>query len=189
MQYGEERYQGAQRAEHFSLGWEVEPPHRTALRLEAYRREVSDPQRRYETLFDPYKPIPQAAIDLVVIAPEWVVSEGVEATLRSRPGDRFDWWLTWVRPSVEDEIDGRAVPRWYDQPHAATLGASYRPGRAWTLTGVARYHTGWPTTRVAATIEGGELRYEVGPFYGDASTTTSVSTSGSAAPPGSAAAS
>lgn len=167
VQYGEESYQQAQRAEHFNLGWEVELPRRSALRLEAYRRRVSTPQRRYETLFDPFEPVPQAALDLVVVAPRRVVSEGVEATLRGRPGDRFDWWITYVYSSIEDEIDGRDVPRWYDQPHALTLGASFRPGRVWTLTGVARYHTGWPTTRVTATSEGGVLTYQVGPFYAD----------------------
>ena len=49
-----------------------------------------------------------------------------------------------------DEIDGRRVPRSTDQPHSFRAGLDYHPGREWDLALVWQYHSGWPTTALAA---------------------------------------
>ena len=140
-----------------------------SLRVDGYLREVDDPLPRWETLFDPFHPVPELATDLVRLAPQSVTASGVEVFFSSQRGGRFDWWLSYVWASIEDliVID---TPRYVDQTHAFTGSASWRPGPKWSLTGVVTYHTGWPTTSVSAElvpdpVQGFRLSYDVGPFY------------------------
>jgi len=171
VQFGESEFYPAQRAEHWTVGFEGQIGHGRMLRVDAYLRDVTDPQPRWETLFDPSHPLPEVATDLVRLAPESVTAHGVEAYLAGRRGGSLDWWLAYTWSSVEDELDGIDTPRQVDQTHAITASASWRPGPKWTLTGVWTYHTGWPTTALAAELvpggPGGSwvLAYDVGPFY------------------------
>jgi hypothetical protein len=78
--------------------------------------------------------------------------------------------VSYAYSSIEDELHGVDTPRFIDQTHAVTASASWRPGPKWSFTGVWTYHTGWPTTSVAAwwvqQPEGNwMLDYDVGPFY------------------------
>ncbi len=169
VQFDETTFYPSEKAEHWIVGFEGPIGRGCALRVDAYLRDVSDPQPRWETLFDPFHPVPEFATDLVRLAPESATGTGVEAFLSSRRGGRFDWWLSYVWSSIEDEIY-IDTPRYVDQTHAFTGSASWRPGPKWSLTAVWTYHTGWPTTSVTASlvpVPGGglELNYEVGPFY------------------------
>jgi hypothetical protein len=170
VEFGETEFHPAQRAEHLNLGFEREWPEGLRLRLDAYRREVEDPRPRYETLFNPFSPMPEAAPDVVRIAPDRVLADGVEVFLRSRSGRKLDWWLSYGVSSVEDEIDGRRQYRSIDQTHALTANVNHRVNRKWNLNWVWVFHTGWPTTAVSGepvqTPEGSyRISYTVGPFY------------------------
>jgi hypothetical protein len=170
VQFGETEFLPAQRAEQVVLGYERDLGKNYVFRVDAYLREVSDPHPRWETLFDPWHPLPEVATDLTKIEPESVSARGVEVYLASRRGGSFDWWLTYVYSSIEDELDGIDTPRFLNQPHSITASASWRPGPKWSLTGVFNYHTGWPTTAVEAwpvpAPDGWwTLTYDVGPFY------------------------
>ena len=78
------------------------------------------------------------------------MSSGVEIRAGSESGARFPWWISYVRSSVEDRIDGAWAPRSWDQPHAARflVGASW--GNGWFASVAGTAHTGWPTTPVTA---------------------------------------
>jgi hypothetical protein len=171
VQFDETEFYPAQRAEHFTVGFETDLGRKYTLKADAYLRQVDDPIVRWETLFDPFHPAPELATDLVRLAPISSTAHGVEVYLARRGGGKFDWWLSYVYSSIEDELDeGVGTPRYVDQPHAFTASASWRPGPKWTLTGVWVYHTGWPTTSVwAGYVEGPDgnpvLSYDVGPFY------------------------
>jgi hypothetical protein len=194
VQFGETVFYQAQRAEHWVVGYEGDLSRGLTLRADAYLREVTDPHPRWETLFDPFHPVPEIATDLVRLAPESVEAHGVEVFLASRRGNSFDWWLAYTWSSVEDLLGGVDTPRFVDQTHAVTASASWRPGPKWALTGVLTYHTGWPTTAVSAELVpdpggGWLLSYDVGPFYQQrlddyarldlrASRTTTVGTNG-----------
>jgi hypothetical protein len=65
-------------------------------------------------------------------------------------GGAFDWWAGYTLARAEDEIDGRMVPRSWDQRHALNLVVRYRGGGAWDVTLAGQYHSGWPTTDVHA---------------------------------------
>ena len=169
VQFDETEFYPSQMAEHFIVGYEGDLGSKYALRVDAYLREVSDPLPRWETLFDPFHPVPEVATDLVRLAPTSASGTGVEVLVSSRQGGTFDWWVSYVWSSVEDEIVVD-TPRYVDQTHAFTGSASWRPGPKWSLTAVWTYHTGWPTTAVSARlvpVPGGdfELSYDVGPFY------------------------
>lgn len=131
---------------------------------------------RYETLFNPWEPVAETAPDLIRIAPDRVLAEGVEAYLRGPARERSQWWLSYTLSSIEDEIaDGgfkhRQV-RSNDQTHALTANLNWRVGEKWNLNWVWLFHTGWPATDVSARWvssphDSGYLSYTIGPFYGE----------------------
>ncbi len=139
--------------EHYVLGFEHRFRHGETLRLDLYHRDVRNPRPRFENLFEPVDPIPEIQPDRVRIAPERSTSQGVELFLRGRGGAKLDWWLNYAWAEVEDEIDGRDVPRAIDQPHTLNVDVAYRVSRHWTLNLAFRYHTGWPTTAVEGEFE------------------------------------
>ena len=140
----------AQRAEQWSVGYEREFRGGLALRADAYLKEMSNLSPRFENLFDPFELVPEFAPDRVRIAPEGAEARGVDLALTmNRPGP-FAWWAAYSRSSVVDRIDGRSVPRSWDQPHAFRFGVTVRRGEAWSAMLVGVYHTGWPTTAVGA---------------------------------------
>jgi outer membrane receptor protein involved in Fe transport len=170
VQYGESEFLPAQRAEQIVAGYETEIGDHYLLKVDAYARQVTDPHPRWETIFDPFHPVPEIATDLALIAPEEVNAQGVEVYFARRKGGEFDWWLSYVYSSVEDVLDGVDTPRFINQPHSLTASASWRPGPKWSLTGVLNYHTGWPTTAVSARPVNQpdgywSLSYDIGPFY------------------------
>jgi hypothetical protein len=175
VQYGETEFHPAQSADQLTLGYERELPGDHRLRIDAYRREVSDPMPRYETLFNTFNPIPEIEPDLILIAAERVLAEGVELHLRGPSRPKLDWWLSYTLSSIEDEIDGRWQYRSIDQTHALAANLNYRPTRKWNFSWVWLYHTGWPTTDVEAQLvqlvrhpEGiWQAVYTIGPFYGE----------------------
>ena len=170
VEFGETEFQTAQRAEQIVAGYETEIGDRYLLKVDAYARRVSDPHRRWETIFDPFHPVPEIATDLALLEPEEVNAHGVELYFASRMGGKLDWWLSYVYSSIEDVLWGLDTPRFLNQPHAMTASLIWRPGPKWSLAGVLQYHTGWPTTDVSAwpvQDPDGEWRlsYDIGPFY------------------------
>jgi outer membrane receptor protein involved in Fe transport len=135
--------------------------------VEAYRKEMSSLWTRFENLFHPRKGIPETSPDRVMVLPEEGRASGVEISLRGAEGRRFEWWLGYTRSTTEDLIEGRWVPRSWDQPHALTFSLNYRLGARWNLNASGIYHSGWPTTSVSARIVGegadAELRPVVEP--------------------------
>jgi hypothetical protein len=170
VEFGESDFYPVQRAEHLNLGFEKRWPGGYSLRIDAYQREVTDPWPRYETLFNPFQPIPEIEPDVVRIAPDRVLAEGVETYLRGPVRENFQWWLSYTLSSIEDEIDGRRQLRSSDQTHALTANANWRVGEKWNLNWVWLFHTGWPATDLSGewvrdSDSSGHLSYTIGPFY------------------------
>jgi outer membrane receptor protein involved in Fe transport len=175
VQYGETGFHPPQSADQLTLGYERELPGRHRLRVDAYRREVSDPLPRYETLFNTFNPIPEIEPDLIRIAANRVLAEGVELHLRGPSWPKLDWWLSYTLSSIQDEVDGRWQYRAIDQTHALAANLNHRPTPKWNFSWVWLYHTGWPTTAVEAELvrlvrhpEGAYQEvYTIGPFYAE----------------------
>ena len=171
VQFGETEFQPSSRAEHWLLGYEnLVRGYR--VRADLFKRDITDAQVRYETLFDPFNVLPEARIDLVTIPAETASSNGIELSLRAPVRPKLNWWLSYSLSSVEDEVLGKSVDRSIDQTHAVTASLSWRPAKKWHLTWVGFYHTGWPTTPVSAELifdSEGEpmIDYDVGAFYSE----------------------
>jgi hypothetical protein len=167
---GETEFLGAERAEHRVLGiehwWQAGKGH-WSLRAEAYQRLMSDVRPRYENLFDPFQLYPETSYDRYRIAPQSAEAVGAELFLTYRGAGHLDWWANYSWSEVTDEIDGQDVPRQFDQTHAFTVSATWRPSPKWTLTGAWIYHTGWPTTAVSGELaESPDGELEVVPVLG-----------------------
>ncbi|MGH9464715.1 MAG: TonB-dependent receptor plug domain-containing protein, partial [Thermoanaerobaculia bacterium] len=165
-----------ERSEHRILGFEhlfaPQAAGSPALRVEVYRRVVENPRPRYENLYEPINPFPEAEPDRVQVIPDRAVAEGAELFFRSGLGSKAGWWLNYAYASTEDEIDGARVLRQFDQTHTVNLDLDFRPNDRWSLNLAWRYHTGWPTTPLslqAVTDEDGEVEYVpvLGPSYSE----------------------
>jgi hypothetical protein len=164
---GETGFSPAERSEHRVLGWETalggEPANpRLALRLELYQRRVENPRVRFENLFQPVNMFPEVEPDRVRTAPEESRAQGIEVFLRGQPSGRLRWFANYAWSSTEDRIDGRWLPRLYDETHSFKLDVDCRLSPNWRVNLAARYHTGWPTTPLAvetAFDEDGEPEY------------------------------
>jgi hypothetical protein len=82
-----------------------------------------------------------------MIDPHTAESFGVEVLLQLRQRGPWSGWLSYAWSRAEDRIDGRDVPRSWDQRHAINLGVTWARG-PWTVAATNSYHTGWPTTEL-----------------------------------------
>lgn len=156
----------AQRAEHRLVSVEHELGNGLRGRLELYQKRLTRVRPRYQNLLNPSEIFPEIEADRVLVAPDRAEAKGLEMTLR-HGGGRWGWWLSYSYSTVKDLIDGRWVPRSWDQPHTAIAGVAAHPGRTWSVDLVGVYHTGWPTTKVygeAVAVPGGYMvRPRLGP--------------------------
>jgi hypothetical protein len=148
------------------------------LRVEAYRRDISEPRARCENLLEPINVFPEVEPDRFCLFPSESDSTGLELVLRGALGRRGSWWASYAYAEVRDRLGPSDVARGIDQPHTLNLQLSHRLGKAWQLSAAWRVHTGWPTTPVrlepaAPGEEEGEGEGEaepalvLGPLYGD----------------------
>jgi hypothetical protein len=144
---GETEFYPAQLADHFIVGLQHYFPSGLAFRSEIYSKRMRRLRPRFENLYDPLAIIPELEPDRVRIAPDRARSEGLELSLSRDAGEGSSWWISYVLSRVDDEIDGRRVPRNWDQRHALQAGFSYS-GERWEFSAAARLHSGWPTTRL-----------------------------------------
>lgn len=164
---GETQLAPAEWAEHLILGYEHRRESGSLLRVEAYRRRLSRLRVRYENLYDPIVLFPELSADRIRIAPDGGLSSGIEILLRSAERGPLSWWLTYTYSSIEEDIDGRKVPRAVDQPHALRADLNYRTESGWNFNAAWLYHTGRPTTSLSGrAVPGAEGSTIVEPVFG-----------------------
>jgi len=153
----------AQRAEHVVASLEHRPRAGLLLRLEAYDKRLNRLRPRWENLFNPFELFPEARSDRVLVAPVSGRSRGVELTVRGDGRGRLGWWASYAVSRAEDEIEGEAVPRSWDQRHAASFGLDVRMPHGFRLNVAGTFHSGWPTTAATAALvgDGGEPEVEL----------------------------
>jgi outer membrane receptor protein involved in Fe transport len=159
---GIERFHPAQHADHLILSLDQQLAMGLDLRIEAYRKNYRDLYPRFENLFSPLALLPETQLDRVMVDPDTARAEGVEAMLRWESQGPWRAWLAYAWSQTRDRIDGRDVPRRWDQKHAVSLGVTWASG-PWTATVTNNYHTGWPTTRLSlVTTPAGEQQFVIG---------------------------
>ena len=138
------RYWPAQRADQLIVGLEHLTGNDTALRLEVFHKAIRDVRPRFENLYDPLGIMPELQADRVRVEPERATARGVELSVDRSKGP-WNWWASYTWSRVTDRIEGRDVPRSWDQRHAVQAGLSWR-GEAWDFSAAANVHSGWPST-------------------------------------------
>jgi outer membrane receptor protein involved in Fe transport len=160
---GDDRFYGAQRAEHRVLGLEHHFVNGVSVRLEGYERRIVDPRPEYRNLLPVIELVPEAEPhDRVRLEPTRGIARGVELAVARSAGDRFAWSANYSLAVVEDEIDGEWVARPFDQRHTVNLEIVYRPSPKWSLSSAWQYHSPWPTTSVSwdsSTAANGEVYF------------------------------
>ena len=117
------------------------------LRVEGYRKFYRRINPRFENLFDPLVLLPEMEFDRVMIEPDGARGDGLEILMRVQSLGAWSGWLGYTWSRIEDRVDGRHVPRSWDQRHAVNLGINWSSG-PWAATITNSFHTGWPTTQL-----------------------------------------
>jgi hypothetical protein len=142
----------AQSSDHFIVGLDHRLANGLGLRLEWFRKLQTEPRPHFENLLDPLSLVPEVAPDRVMVAPQSAEVRGAELSLVSE-STYLGWWASFAWSEAKDIIDGRRVPRSWDQSWAVTAGFDWTRGD-WRFGAIASARRGWPTTRVLPTSLG-----------------------------------
>ncbi len=142
----------AQRAEHRLLALDRSWPRLLDLRVEAYRKDLTELRPRYENQLNPIEILPELEPDRILVAPDRAVAEGVEVQLKSDTGQPWSWWLSYAYAKAEDQIDGVWVPRSWDQTHTVIASLNFNRKGQWNFNLSGIHHTGWPTSAIVAEV-------------------------------------
>ncbi len=144
---GETEFQHqAERATHYTIGYETRLAKDINFRIEAFRKEIKDPNPYYINLFEVINIAPFLADDRVGIYADEAEIDGVEIVLKRDSGSKLSWFASYTWSQADDMINGVAVPRQWDQEHALTAAVNYRRNRRWNFNAAWTYHTGWRIT-------------------------------------------
>ncbi|MEK6371345.1 MAG: TonB-dependent receptor [Acidobacteriota bacterium] len=168
VQDGETAFGPAERADHALAGIEVDLGRGITARGEVYDKRFSDLRPRFANLFDAMVLFPEVQGDRIRVAPQRGSARGGELLLRKESESRrLGGWISYARASVRDEIDGREVPRSWDQRNTVTFNLSWRPHALWNFAVAGVYHSGWPTTVVEGRFVDGVFHTVLAPLYAD----------------------
>ncbi len=145
---GETEFSSAEAAEQAELSFRRALGRGLQLRLDAYYKKLSQLRPRYESLYEPIELFPETKDDRIGFRPDKARLRGVEILLREEASRPLFWWVHYTLSSAEDVIDGRSVPRSWDQTHAGRFLVGYRRDERWSVALSGSIHTGWPTTPV-----------------------------------------
>jgi hypothetical protein len=156
LEDGDTRIYPTERSEHWVLGFEQAlsdsfPLPLSMMRVEVYRRNVTNPRPRYENLFAVFDPFPEGDFDRVRFEPVSASGTGLELVVRGRTTPRASWWLNYTLASTTDRLAGRTVPRGIDQRHAVNFDVDYRVGHGWNANVALAFRTGRPVTPLSIT--------------------------------------
>ena len=151
----------AQKADHIIAGIRHLFRNKYSLRVEMFRKNMSQVRPRFENLFDPLGLIPEIQPDRVRLDPTSATSKGVEVSI-DRPSGPLTWWASYTLSEVTDRINGVDEVRSWDQRHAFQGGVAWT-NEKWDVALATSIHTGWPTSDLMLVEDGiddeGEIEY------------------------------
>jgi len=145
---GETAFRPAELAVQADLTWQHRFDGGVRLRVDAYARELTRILPRWENLFNPIELFPETEDDRVRIEADRAKLRGVEILVQDDGERPLRWWASYALSSADDVVDGRTVPRSWDQTHAVKFLVARRWSPGWSASVSGTYHTGWPTTPV-----------------------------------------
>jgi outer membrane receptor protein involved in Fe transport len=169
---GVQQFFPAQRSTHVVVGVDHVFSHGWSARVEVYDKRMSHLRPRFENLLDSLALFPEAQADRIRIAPDHGVARGAELLLRKESNGPWSGWISYARSSVRDDVDGRMVPRSWDQRDAVTASVNYGHADRWNISLAGIFHSGWPTTSISpylVPVGGGnyDLKINTGPLNDD----------------------
>ena len=145
---GVERFFPAQRSDKAIVGLQRRLGDEYVFRVEAYWKSLGSQRPRFENLFDPLAIIPELELDRIRISADQASSRGIETSVVYDNDGKFGWWASYTLAEVTDRIDGRNVPKSWDQRHAVQAGLDWTKNR-WEVGMAANIRSGWPTTALS----------------------------------------
>ena len=140
----------AQRAEHVVANLRRRFAGDLSVDLSYYRKSFRSVRPRFENAFNSLTLLPEIQFDRYRIDPSSAKAHGAELRIsRGDGGEQLFWWLGYAWSEVRDTVDGRKIPRAWDQTHTVKAGISWRWGQ-WDFSAAGEAHTGWPRTRLFA---------------------------------------
>ena len=146
VQDGENKFFPAELAEHRVIGFEHNFANGINARVEAYQKRLSHLRPRYNNLLGTINLFPETEGDRVTFTPQDGEARGLEFFVKKDNGGKFNWWGSYAYATAEDRIEGKSVPRNFDQRHTIYLDFNYRPNSKWRINWAWQYHSGWPYT-------------------------------------------
>ena len=144
---GIDSFYPAQRSDHTIFSIQHKLRIDASLRLELYSKSSDRIAPRYENPLDPLTVLPELELDRIRVAPVKSDSRGIELSFSQDISKRYSWWAAYTLSKSEDTIDGRDVPRSWDERHSLKLGGAFN-GERWSFAAAAKWHSGWPRTDV-----------------------------------------
>ena len=143
----------AQQAEHRIISFDSQLSDDLNLRVEAFHKKITDPIPRFENLFDQFPLFPEGQTDRVRVAPESADIKGVELSVNHQITRKMSWSGNYSWSEATDVINGKDVPRSWDQEHALNLSFNYAFDNGWNFNAAYIFHSGWPSTAQLASLE------------------------------------
>lgn len=143
---GEEEFSKSDKAEHFICGIEHVFDNGFNMRIEAYRKNLLRIMPRYFNYMEPIDLDPETSRDRIGIDPEDGISQGIEFYFSKDNFGKHSIWFNYALSLVEENFNGRKVPRSMDQRHTINVDYKYKPSNKWSVNLAWVYHSGWPYT-------------------------------------------
>jgi hypothetical protein len=137
----------ATRAVHLIAGVMHESANATHWRLEAYRNHWTSVSPYFDNLLNGLVLLPELGPDRVRLAPNGAETAGIELSARHVFGRGFEGSAAYALSRTTDDLNGRDVPRSWNQPHAASVDMAWRHAN-FSASLLVEWHTGWPRTPV-----------------------------------------
>jgi hypothetical protein len=138
----------ATRAEHVIAGVMHESTNATHWRLEAYRNHWTSVSPYFVNSLDALVLLPELGSDRLLVTPKSAETAGIELSARRAFGPGFEASAAYALSRTTDDLNGRDVPRSWDQPHAVSVDMAWRRANFSTSLLVG-WHSGWPRTPVS----------------------------------------
>ncbi|MFL5617386.1 MAG: carboxypeptidase regulatory-like domain-containing protein [Gemmatimonadaceae bacterium] len=144
---GVSSFERAERAEQRTLGVEQSLPKGIVARVEGYERRLTHARGRYMNLGGDMWLFPELLWDRKLVERTAGRDRGIELQLARSDAERTDWSVGYALSSSTDVVEGRTVPRAFDQRHAVHVDWSLHPrNNSWRLSVGGLWHSGWPYT-------------------------------------------
>jgi hypothetical protein len=144
----------AERAEQRTIGVEHSMRNGIVARVETYEKRLTHARGRYANLGGDLWLFPELLWDRKLIDRTAGLDRGVEHQLARSDAERMDWSLGYALSKSTDVVEGRTVPRAFDQRHAIHGDWSLHPRNdSWRLSVGGLWHSGWPYTPTNLSVD------------------------------------